>query len=814
MLKKLEKLKKIKLWVTIIGISLIPALYNLIFLSSMWDPYGRLDHLPVAVVNQDQSAQLNGQTLTIGTDMVRKMKDSKELDFHFVSKNEAEAGLKSGDYYMIVTLPRDLSTKATTLLTEKPQKLEIVYQTSKGHSFVAAKMSDSAMTSLKETVSETITETYTGSVFQSLQHLQSGMKDASAGGDKLLSGSQRLQSGQLELGNGLSTLTQGTVTVSEGASRLGDGLTTYTHGVAQLAPGAEQLSNGVSRYTDGTTQLAVGAQKISENSAALLNGAHQLTKGSTEMQPLVDGTTRLASGLTQLSQASNVSQEEREQIHQLIDGLPALQAAITQLSTSVSGMTGQVDSGSVSEMLTDIATQAQGILSAAEADKRASLSAVQATSAYQALTADQQAEMSTAISQSPSSLADQAQAILEDVGTMKESLSIIGQVSVQLPQLQAGIRQIDGQSQKALPGATTALGKLLAGLDQVHTAVSEQISPASQQVATGVGLLQEKMTQGTIQLENGLTVYSSAVDQLATGGQKLVRNGGELTTGSQKLSSGLDKLNENSIILVNGSRSLVDGANQLTGGTGQLENGNRQLSEGLVSLAGGLGALSDSLQDASNQLSLVSISENNAKAVSAPVKTRKRDGDQVATNGVGLAPYMMAVSLMVVAISTNVIFAKSLDGKNFSNRFTWAKSKLFFNGAIATAAAILLFGAIYLMGIKPAHSFETLCFTILIAWTLMALVTALIGWNSRYGSFIAMILLLLQLGSSAGTYPIQLSPTFFERIQPFLPVSYAVSGLRQTISMSGDIGGQVAALVAFFVGFCGLGLAIFQKEAE
>lgn len=70
----LEELKAIlkspKLWVTIFGVSLIPMMYNVIFLSSMWNPYGKLDKLPVAVVNEDKSATLNNQKLTIGADMV------------------------------------------------------------------------------------------------------------------------------------------------------------------------------------------------------------------------------------------------------------------------------------------------------------------------------------------------------------------------------------------------------------------------------------------------------------------------------------------------------------------------------------------------------------------------------------------------------------------------------------------------------------------------------------------------------------------------------------------------------------------------
>ncbi len=320
LLERAEKFKRAKLWITLVGISLIPALYNLIFLSSMWDPYGRLDHLPVAVVNQDQAAKLNDETLTIGNDMVEKMKDSDELEFHMVSQKDTEVGLEAGDYYMVVTLPKDLSQKATTLMTDDPQKLEIDYQTSKGHSFVAAKMSDTAMTSLKESVSETITETYTSAVFDNMRSLQTGTKDASSGSQELLSGSQRLATGSQDLSNGLSALSKGTTDLSAGAGKLNSGLSQYTNGVGQLAPGAQQLSQGLTAYTEGTSALASGAQELNQKSAVLLNGVQQLAAGSTDMQPLVDGANRLSAGLTQLTTASGLPQTDRAQINQLIAG--------------------------------------------------------------------------------------------------------------------------------------------------------------------------------------------------------------------------------------------------------------------------------------------------------------------------------------------------------------------------------------------------------------------------------------------------------------------------------------------------------------
>ena len=77
--------------------------------------------------------------------MVSNFEKSDALDFHIVDERAAKEGLEKGDYYMVVTLPKDLSAKAASILTNHPEQMTIAYQTSSGHSFIAGKMSDSAM---------------------------------------------------------------------------------------------------------------------------------------------------------------------------------------------------------------------------------------------------------------------------------------------------------------------------------------------------------------------------------------------------------------------------------------------------------------------------------------------------------------------------------------------------------------------------------------------------------------------------------------------------------------------------------------------
>ena len=770
MLEELKALiKSPKLWVTMIGVALVPALYNLSFLGSMWDPYGNVENLPVAVVNEDKSATLNDKTLTIGDDIVDSMSKNKALDYHFVSQKKADKGLKDGDYYMVITLPEDLSEKASSLLTDNPKKLNIKYQTTAGRSFVASKMSESAMTKLKDTVSENITETYTKAVFKSMSSLQDGLKKASDGGTQLVDGSQKLESGSQTITDNLNKAASGSQTLADGTATLSSGLTTYTNGVSTLASGANELNS---------------------NSVALIRGIAQLKESSTQVQRLVDGANSLTDGLQQLATSTTLSAEESANIQSLISGLPQLNAGIQQLNASVSEISTNVGITQISTVLSDIASQAQGILEAEEKDSSDRLAAIQATAAYQSLDASQQAELVNALNTSGNSVSQQAQQILTDVQTMKASLTALSPLSSKVTELQAGVSQIASQSNIALPGSVAALTKLSAGLTKVNTVTTTQLVPGSSQIASGVSTLNTKLSSGANELLTGATTYTNAVSQIASGANQLVANNTQLTSGASQLQSG--------------AQELASGSSKLAAGSGTLTNG-------LTTLTDGLTTLTSSLSDASHQLSLVSVDSKNAKMVSAPVSTAAKDNDNVKVNGIGMAPYMIAVSLMVVALSTNVIFASSLSGRPVKNRFEWAKQKLFINGLISTVGSLVLYGAIQFLGFEANYEWRTIFLIILGGWTLMALVTALVGWDNRYGSFLSLVMLLLQVGSAGGSYPIELSPKFFQVVHPYMPMTYIVTGLRQTISMTGSIGTQVGVLSAFLVAFMIFGLIIYRQ---
>ncbi|NLQ99297.1 YhgE/Pip domain-containing protein [Streptococcus mutans] len=819
-------LKKPMLWITMVGVALVPALYNIIFLSSMWDPYGKVSDLPVAVVNKDKTATYEGKKMTIGKDMTDNMVHNKSLDYHFVDSEKAQKGLEKGDYYMIITLPEDLSQNAASVLTDEPKKLTIPYQTSKGHSFVASKMSETAAKTLKESVSKNITSSYTKSLFKSMSTLKTGLGSAANASQKIAVGSKQLENGSQVMTDNLNLLSNSSQTFAQGTNTLYSGLTAYTGGVGQLSAGLNNLNNGLTAYTNGVGQLANGSSQLSNQSQKLLGGVAQLANGSTSIQQLVNASSQLNQGLIKLSTATGLSEEQVQQFSSLINQLGTLNQSIQNYSDNGTATT--ANSPDLSTYLSAITTAAQAIVNSGNTSQQTTtnqsnaLAAVQATGAYQRLSAEDQSEIAAALANTGSSTTttgadanavSQAQAILNNVQSIQSALSTVQTTTANTPTSpSASLTQIKNTANSVLPSAATSLTTLSSGLTQAKTALDSQVVPVSTALANGTAQLGSTFSTGANSLMTGVGQYTNAVDILNAGANTLAAKNNQLTDGTSQLVNGANQLNSNSGQLTKGTAQLANGANQIETGAGKLAAGGESLTAGLTTLSSGSGELSKALSTAKNKLSLVAVDNDNAKTLSSPVTIKHTDKDNVKTNGVGMAPYMMSAALMVMAISTNTIFRAALSGKQAKTLREWIDQKLAVNGLIAVTGAIILYFGVHIIGLSANFELKTLGLIILTSITFMVLVTTLVTWHDKFGSFAALILLLLQLGSSAGTYPLAVTDKFFQVVNPYLPMSYSVSGLRETISMAGTIGNQLLALSLFFLTFAALGLLIARRR--
>lgn len=318
--------------IVLIAIILIPSIYTCLFLASMWDPYGELDKLPVAVVNNDKPVEYNEKTLQVGQDLVDKLKDNDELDFHFVDPMEAQEGIENGTYYMVITIPENFSENASTVMDDEPTQMVLNYETNPGTNYIASKLSATAMTKIKDTLSEEIVRTYTEEVFDSIAEAGDGMQDAADGAGEIEDGTDKLIDGNDTISENLQVLADSTVTFKNGSKTLTTGLKTYTDGVAQVDAGATQLADGTSTLKDGTTTLSSGIKSYTDGVAQVDVGAKQLKDGTSQ---LADGSKQLDDGAAQLQTGAATLKKGTSSLY---DGASSLYAGAKTLSSGASDL--------------------------------------------------------------------------------------------------------------------------------------------------------------------------------------------------------------------------------------------------------------------------------------------------------------------------------------------------------------------------------------------------------------------------------------------------------------------------------------------
>lgn len=355
------------LLVSLAVISFIPIMYSGFFLGSIWDPYGQTKNLPVAFVNEDKGAQLNGQALNVGQSVEQKLKDNHDLGWEFVTKQQADSGVDGGHYYAVVTIPADFSAKAASITQSKPQQAVIHYTITPAKNYVGSLISNQAAEKVKASVAEQITQAYAKGVLENINKLGGGLDTAVGGAAQLHSGLATLQTGaqtytggvkqlaanQQSLANGLSQLAEGSRQLQAGLGRISNGLpsqaqvTQLSNGIKQLQSGINQLNASVHNPSPELTALQQKVASEAQTLAATMQAARaDLVTAGGMLQTL--GTNAANSGgsttitlpqISQLSQMLNKTQTITSQVAALLKDLQTLTVQLSkqqsQLQTGI-----------------------------------------------------------------------------------------------------------------------------------------------------------------------------------------------------------------------------------------------------------------------------------------------------------------------------------------------------------------------------------------------------------------------------------------------------------------------------------------------
>ncbi|AFA46938.1 YhgE/Pip family protein [Acetobacterium woodii] len=738
-----QNLKKNKfLIVLIIVLSLVPTLYTTIFLSSVWDPYSKISQLPVALVNEDKTCDYNGTTLKIGEELTKTLETEKPLAFVSVDAQAAQKGLKDGDYYMIVTIPEDFSKNAATLMNTDPQPMVLSYEINPGENLFASKMAIAGATAIKNSVSNKVTQTYTEVIFKQISTLKTGLKQAADGALAINDGTAQLENGNQQITANLTKLSDSALIFSDGAEQLSVGLAQYTNGVGELSQGLQQLNGQIPTLTNGISQIQSGSNQLNTGVDQYTMGVGQLAKGSQALSSSSDnvnvGVASIADGINQVKAVNDQILASLTQ-----NQLPAI--------TDFSG---------INDNATDILTNTKSI----QNDLGALDDVIEGIKTSEDPQAKAQAETLENIR---SSLAVDSEAI-------DNSASMIQNMGDSSPETDAA-------------GNDEQLIQALMGMDQ------------------GLEQLQQGMNDENAGLISGVEHYTAGVDTVAAGLQALNNQADTLTAGANGLATAMNELNNQTPLLANGMMKLADGSslltansNQLLSGAGQLANGAAQISGGSSQLAAGsqtlgngIGTLKDGSQvlagkmsDGAQALAAVKTDDKNIEMFASPTAADEESFSVVDNNGTGMAPYIISVALYLGAMAFCLfypLYDKKDKPKNGINY--WLNKSVILLMVSTLQATLAITALIVFNHLAPLNVAATFFIAWISALCFMSLTSLLKVVLDEAGSFIALIFLILQLSGSSGVYPIELTNSFFQAIHPYLPMTYSIEALKQTLSI-------------------------------
>ena len=309
-------------------------------------------------------------------------------------------------------------------------------------------------------------------------------------------------------------------------------------------------------------------------------------------------------------------------------------------------------------------------------------------------------------------------------------------------------------------------------------ALTQQLLAQQTQLQAGVSALNNgvnQLTPNAITAFNGYNSVRFANNQLLAGSASLTNGLNEAKSGSQKLANGAS-------LLESRSGALIDGTSQLTNGADTLAN---------------------KLADASNRIKIQPTGATTQQQIANPVKSEMTEKGNVPNYGYALSPYVLSLSLFVGAIVLNVIYPIRKTFSEQESAIRWWLSKASVAGVAAfMQATILMLVMVFFLGLTPEHPAHFIGAIYLTSFAYMSIVSLLVIVLDNPGRFLAMILLVLQLGSSEGTFPIQTANGFFQAINPLVPMTYSIRALRQAISGGLDnafYGGSMWVLVGFLL---------------
>ncbi|MFJ7253577.1 YhgE/Pip family protein [Streptomyces sp. NPDC098085] len=290
----------------LIALLLLPLLYGALYLCSFWDPYGRLDKIPVALVNNDKGATAAGKHIAAGDEITGKLLDSKTFEWHEVSSAEAHKGVEDGTYYLSLTMPSDFSKRIASSSGGSPETGALQVRTNDANNYIVGQISRSVFSEVRTAASTNASRGFLDRIFINFSDLHDATAKAAKGADDLKGGIGKAKKGSQDLADGLKD-------AKNGSSNLAGGIVKLNKGAGDLESGSRQVADGTQLLADKVNGVAADVRPFLKDNGKSIGDTARLVADSS--QTVRDNLDLLVKSAPTAATAAHTASDELAEVY-------------------------------------------------------------------------------------------------------------------------------------------------------------------------------------------------------------------------------------------------------------------------------------------------------------------------------------------------------------------------------------------------------------------------------------------------------------------------------------------------------------------
>lgn len=653
-----EIFRKTRTWIVIIGLILLPSMYAWPNILSAWDPYGHTNNIKVAVVTEDSGAEVSGQKVNLGENLVEGLKNNKNLDWQFVSnKQEAEEGVRIGDYYASIVIPKKFSEDLTSVSRGFPKKATIEYTVNEKINAISPKITNSGASAIANNISKSFVEIANGVIFEKLH--EAGIKFE-----------QNLPSIEK---------------MKEEIFKLNDNFSNYENVVSELIGKTEQgqkILNTIQQTLPDIDRFATNSIMLADKADITINNIQSFNE---KLLPLISNHLKVvedvsgeANSLAQKIQSKPDNVEETKEKLKLLN--TRLEAAEERLRVVKN----------IFEYLNELS--GENIL----------------------------------------------QNQLNKINTLENDLTKVKEVNNKIYTNIDNYDEIADDIKKDFVDRTKRINEISTNIDN---RLNDDIAPLVAKVLTKADININEISKLIIGAQNELPEVEAKILSTEV---KIQRAHAKLITIQKELPEAKEKI-----------KKLTEEIKKAEAGT------NTNMLFNLLKV--------DYKQQAEFFANPVQLSENKLY--------------HIKNYGSAMTPFYTVLSIWVGALLMSSLLTTKVEdeeGKYKPCEKYFGRWILFLVISLFQTLVITL-GDMYILGTQAVSPYRFVFYGLLISALFSSIIYTIVHLLGNVGKAICIILLVLQLGSSGGTFPIQMTSSFFQTLYPKVPFTYSIGLLREAV---------------------------------